>query len=78
MFLAKHFETSTLSDGCGVKLLQRVNYVTQQFLNKINVIKVVKVILELFKLDNHLCIIQELFIPYINLCFYKLYGPIVM
>ena len=48
------------------------------FLNKINVIKVVKVILEIFKLDKRSCIIQEHFIPYIFFCLQKLYGPIVM
>ena len=70
MFLAKLFETSKLSDGWGVKLLQRVNYVTLHFLNKINVIKVVKVILESFKLDHYSCYmyIQEHFIPFIYLC----------
>ena len=36
--------------------------------NKINVIKVVKVILELFKLDKHSWNIEEHFIPYIYLC----------
>ena len=38
------------------------------FLNKINVIMVVKVILELYQLDKHSRIIQERFIPYIYLC----------
>ena len=37
-------------------------------LYKINVIKVAKVILELFKLDKHSRIIQEHFVPYIYLC----------
>ena len=37
-------------------------------LNKINVIKVVKVILEIFKLDKRSHIIQEHFIPYIYFC----------
>ena len=38
-------------------------------LNKINVIKVLMVILELFKLDKHSStIIREHFIPYIYLC----------
>ena len=45
-------------------------------LNKINVIKVVKVTLELSKLDKHSRIIQEHFIPYIYLCLLKIYGPI--
>ena len=36
--------------------------------NKINVIKVVKVILELFKLDKHSWSIEENFIPYIYVC----------
>ena len=36
--------------------------------NKINVIKVVKVILELFKLDKHSWNIVEHFIPSIYLC----------
>ena len=47
-------------------------------LNTINVIKVVKVILELFNFDKHSFNIQEHFIPYIYLCLSKLYGPIVM
>ena len=38
------------------------------FLNKINVIMVVKVIPELYQLDKHSRIIQEHFIPYIFLC----------
>ena len=45
------------------------------FLNKINVIKVVKVLLELYKLDQYSCNIQEHFITYIYLCLKKLYGP---
>ena len=36
--------------------------------NKINVIKVVKVILELFKLNKHSWNIEEHFIPYMYLC----------
>ena len=46
--------------------------------NKINVIKIVKVTLELFKLDKHPWNIEEHFIPYLYLCSSKLYGPIVM
>ena len=38
------------------------------FFNKIIVIKVVKVILELFELDKHSGNIEEHFIPYIYLC----------
>ena len=38
------------------------------YLNKINLIKVVKVILELFKVDKYLWNIVEHFIPYIYLC----------
>ena len=37
-------------------------------LNKINVIKVVNVILELFRLNKHSWNIEENFIPYIYLC----------
>ena len=39
--------------------------------NKINVIKVVKVMLELFKLDKHSWNIEEHFIPYIYFMFIK-------
>ena len=48
----------------GVWLLLSVNYVTPHFLNKINVNKVVKVILELFELAKTSCNIQENIIPY--------------
>ena len=68
MFLAKLFETCKLSDGCGVCLLERVNYVTSQFLNTINVNKDVKLILKLFRLAKHSWHIQEHFKPYIYLC----------
>ena len=44
------------------------DYVTLYFLNKINVIKVIKALLELFKLDIHSRTIQEHFILYIYLC----------
>ena len=70
MFLVKLFETSKLS-GWGVGAFSCYSVLTTLpyiFLNKINAIKVVKVILELFKLDKHSCIIQENFIPYIYLC----------
>ena len=43
-------------------------------LNKINVIKVVMVIPELFKLDKHSCNKQEHFIPYIYLYLYRYRG----
>ena len=52
MFLAKLFETSLLSDGWGVQLLQHVNYVTLHFFNKINLIKVVKVTLNYLNWTN--------------------------
>ena len=68
MFLAKLFETCLLSDGWDVCLLERVNYVTSQFLNTINVNKVVKLILKLFRLAKHSCHIKEHFIPNIYLC----------
>ena len=68
MFLAKLFETCLLSDGWGVCLLERVNNVTSQFLITINVNKVVKLILKLFRLAKHSCHIQEHFIPNIYLC----------
>ena len=49
------------------------------FFNKINVIKVVKVTLELFKLDKHSWNIEEHYIPYIYIyMFIKVYEPIVM
>ena len=45
--------------------------------NKINVIKVVKVILELFKLDKHSWNIEEHYISYIYIYVYKSYmGPL--
>ena len=47
-------------------MLTTLSYI---FLNKINVIKVVQVILELFKLDKHSCYKQEHFNPYINSTF---------
>ena len=48
------------------------------FLNKINVIKVVMVILEIFKLDKHSCYKQEHFIPYIYIYIYTRYmGPLL-
>ena len=44
--------------------------------NKINVIKVVKVMLELFKLDTHSCNIEEHFIPYIIYVYKSYMGPL--
>ena len=46
------------------RVLTTLPYIFKQ----INIIKVVKVILELFKLDNNSCYLQEHFIPYIYLC----------
>ena len=40
------------------------------YLNKINLIKVVRVILELFKLEKHSWNIEEHFIPYIYICMF--------
>ena len=46
------------------------------FLNKINVIKIIKVTLDLFKLDKHSCYIEEHFIP-TYIAVYKSYmGPL--
>ena len=47
-------------------------------LNKIDIIKVVKVTLEFSKLDKHSGIIQEHFIPYIYLFLLTIYGAIVV
>ena len=49
--------------------------VTLHLLNKINVIKVVIVTLEIFKLDKHSCNKQEHFIPYIYaiMCLREIY-----
>ena len=64
MFMAKLLkQISSLIDGAFscYMVLTMLLYI----FNKLNVIKAVKVILELFKLDKHSCNIQEHFISYI-------------